>query len=513
MPTSVPKESASVLIVDDDKTLRLLMRESLEQAGFSVEEAADGRQAVALFMHKRPDLVLLDVMMPDMDGIHTCSALRKLPGGANIPIIIVTGLENVDFITQAYEAEATDFITKPLNWTLLSHRVRYVLRASQALEDLSRSQGALQEREERLKAIFETASDLIVTLDLACVFTSVNRAVEVALGFDRADLIGKPLDHFLAPTTADQMRGRLERGLRHEPLAPDFELEVKHSDGSLIPFRAKARFLKEDGQRVGLVCVLRDISHERALELQRAEFLSMLTHDIRNPMSVISGCTELLLEAAQARDDQLEEDVLQRIHSNARTVRSLVTNYLDCSKIEAGCFTLSKQSLTLNDLLQRVIRQYETEAQRQSLTISTHLQNCLPLCEGDILCLERIFTNLIHNAIKFTPEGGQIMIRSQLSKACIVVSVSDTGPGIPSTELAGLFQKYHRALQTRSTQGVGLGLFIAQTLTEAHGGKISVTSIVGQGTCFRVELPVAATPDQAQDKSLELAVRAEAQLL
>lgn len=498
MPSNAPKEPASVLIVDDDKTVRLLMRESLEKSGFTIEEATSGQQAVTIFMRMQPDIILLDVMMPEMDGIHTCRALRSLPGGANVPVVIVTGLENVDFITKAYEAEATDFIIKPLNWRLLSHRVRYVLRASQALEELSCSQGALREREERLKTIFETASDLIVTLDLNGVVTSVNRAVEVALGLDRVDVIGQPLDAFLLPASAGQMRERLERGLQHEPLSPDFELEVKRSDGSLIPFKAKARFLKEEDRRVGLVCVLRDITHEKALAQQRAEFLSMLTHDIRNPISVISGCTELLIEAAQKRKDRLEEDILQRIHSNALTVRSLVTNYLDCSQIEAGCLTLSKQPLNLNDILHRIVRQYETEAQRQSLTISTQLQASLPLFKGDILCLERIFTNLIYNAIKFTPEGGRIVIRSQLYEASIIASVTDTGPGIPSTELSGLFKKYHRAPQTQPTEGIGLGLFIAQTLTEAHGGRISATSTVGQGTCFTVELPVSPTLNQDQ---------------
>ena len=513
MEINALKESAFVLVVDDDKTMRLLMRESLEKDGFIVEEAADGQQAVATFMRMQPDIILLDVMMPEMDGIHTCSILRSLPGGENIPVVMVTGLENVELIKKAYEAGATDFITKPLNWILLSHRVRYVLRASQTLEELSRSQSALREREERLNAIFETASDLIVTLDLDGVFTSVNRAVEIALGLNRVEMIDRPLAALLTPTSATQMHERLARALRHEPLSPDFELEAKRSDGSLVPFKAKARFLKEDGQRVGLVCVLRDITQEKALEQQRAEFLSMLTHDIRNPISVISGCTELLIETAQEREDHLGEDLLRRIHGNALTVRSLVTNYLDCSKIEAGCLSLSKQPLSLNDVLNRVVRQYETEAQRHSLTLSTQLQDSLPLFAGDALGLERIFTNLLHNAIKFTPEGGRIVIRSQLYEDSIMASVTDTGPGISSTELPGLFKKYHRAVQTQSKEGTGLGLFIAQTLTEAHGGKILAASTLGQGTCFTVQLPLSPAIDQDQGQPVVAEARAEASLV
>ena len=496
MQITAPKESPSVLVVDDDKTMRLLMRESLEKDGFIVEEAADGYQAVATFMRMHPDIVLLDVMMPQMDGIDTCSELRKFPGGENVPVVMVTGLENVEFIKRAYKAGATDFITKPLNWVLLSHRVRYVLRASQTVEELCRSQEALREREERLQAIFETASDLIVTLDLDGTFTSVNRAAEITLGLDRTDLIGQPFTSFLTSSSASYAQERLQKALQRDPVSPTFEIEACRSDGTHVPLEAKARFLKEQSQRVGMVCVLRDITQEKALKQQRAEFLSMLTHDIRNPISVISGCTELLIETAQAREDEVEEDILRKIHGNTLTVRSLVTNYLDCSKIEAGHLTLAKQRLDLNDILRQVVRQYETEAQRQGLTLLAPLSNSLPLFEADPLGLERIFTNLLHNAIKFTPEGGNITIFSEQHHDTLFASVADTGPGIDPQELPELFHKYHRATQTQVKEGTGLGLFIAKTLTEAHGGQISATSTVGQGTMFTVQLPLQHTPQQ-----------------
>jgi two-component system sensor histidine kinase ResE len=281
-------------------------------------------------------------------------------------------------------------------------------------------------------------------------------------------------------------------------VSPTFEIEACRSDETCVPLEARARFLKEQGQRMGLVCVLRDITHEKALEQQRTEFLSMLTHDIRNPIGVISGYTELLIETAQARHDQVEEDILRRIHGNTLTVCSLVSNYLDYSKIEAGRLTLAKQRLDLNDILRRVVRQYETEAQRQGLTLAVHLSESLPMFEADPLGLERIFTNLLHNAIKFSLAGGCITICSEWHHGTLLASVADTGPGIEPQELPQLFHKYHRATQMRAKEGSGLGLFIAKTLTEAHGGQISATSTVGQGTIFTVQLPVQNTPPQLE---------------
>ena len=127
---------ARALLVDDDPVMRILVREALEQCGLIVDEAEDGRQALSAYKSMRPDIVLMDVMMPLMDGFEACRLLRANPEGDRTPVIMVTGLEDFDSITQAYEAGATDFVTKPINAVVLSHRVRYMLRASRALGDL-----------------------------------------------------------------------------------------------------------------------------------------------------------------------------------------------------------------------------------------------------------------------------------------------------------------------------------------------------------------------------------------
>jgi signal transduction histidine kinase len=132
-----------VLIIDDDTVARLLAREALEQSGWSVEEAENGRLGLEVFIKRRPDLVLLDILMPEMDGFAVCTELRKLPEGTHTPVLIMTGLEDYQSITQAYDAGATDFIVKPINGLLLGHRVRYMLRAGQAMRDLRESQDKL----------------------------------------------------------------------------------------------------------------------------------------------------------------------------------------------------------------------------------------------------------------------------------------------------------------------------------------------------------------------------------
>jgi diguanylate cyclase (GGDEF)-like protein/PAS domain S-box-containing protein len=133
------------LVVDDDITLRVLAREALEQAGLRVEDAATGREALDAFQREAPEIVLLDVMMPEMDGFAACAAIRRLPLGATVPIMIMTGLDDVESIAKAYDAGATDFVTKPWNALILSHRVRYMLRASQAVDALRENERSLAE--------------------------------------------------------------------------------------------------------------------------------------------------------------------------------------------------------------------------------------------------------------------------------------------------------------------------------------------------------------------------------
>ena len=154
----------TVLIVDDDAIARLLTREALEQSGWSVEEAENGRLGLEAFIKHPPDLVLLDILMPEMDGFAVCTELRKLPEGIHTPVLIMTGLEDYRSITQAYDVGATDFIVKPINGLLLGHRVRYMLRAGQAMRDLRDSQDKLVQARDAALEGARVKSEFLATI-------------------------------------------------------------------------------------------------------------------------------------------------------------------------------------------------------------------------------------------------------------------------------------------------------------------------------------------------------------
>jgi PAS domain S-box-containing protein len=352
-----------------------------------------------------------------------------------------------------------------------------------------RAENALREREARLAAVFRAVNDVIVTFDLDETITGVNRAIERVFGYKPEEVRGQPSVVLVTPESAALSRARTVRAWRGESLPALFEVEGVHKNGRRIPLEASASFLYEGNKPVGLVSVLRDISFKKELERQRADFLAMLTHDIKNPMQVILGCSELLSEESLTEEQYA---LLRRLHSNALTVHSLVTNYLDLSKIESGHLTLRTQPLLINVLLRQVGQQYEAEAERRDLALRFQLQDDLPPVEGDPLALERVFANLLYNAIKFTPGFGQITVHSALRDNSVVVRIADSGPGIAPEELASLFEKYRQAKEVRTTEGAGLGLFIVRALVEAHGGQVEAESIPGQGACFSVFLPVTS---------------------
>ena len=219
----------------------------------------------------------------------------------------------------------------------------------------------------------------------------------------------------------------------------------------------------------------------------RADFLSMITHDIKAPLTVILGYTELLTDT-DSRSTEMPPDVLEHIRESGEKIHALVSNFLDVSRIEAGGLVLDRRVMDLRGLVAQAVDQHAWSARRKGLALSIH-SGALPSIVADESQMERVVGNLIGNAIKYTPEGGAIRVMMGRQNGHVTVAVRDTGRGIPAHELPHLFERYRRVRDKHRTEGTGLGLFIAKTIVEAHGGQIHVESAPGIGSTFTVLLP------------------------
>jgi PAS domain S-box-containing protein len=481
---------ARIMVVEDERITARNIQQRLTGLGYAVTAVvASGEDAIRKAEETRPDLILMDIRLEgEMDGVEAAEHIRTR---FHIPVIYLTAYADDSMLRRARATEPFGYLLKPFDARELHATIQMALYRR-------KMEQALRESEERYRGIFESANDIIATFTLDGIITTVNRGTEVLLGWPRKEVIGRHFSRFLTPASVEAIAERERRIKAGGRVAASYEVEVVRKDGRIVPCEIRARFVRNHRrQPVSILAILRDISERKTLERQRIEFLAMLTHDIRNPLGVVLGYTDLLLDEALARGLDDMGEMLRRVQSNVLTVYSLVTNYLDFSKLEAGQVVMTEEPVDLNALLGRVAHQYETEARLRGVTFASALQDGLPAVAGSPLALERVFANLVHNALKVSPGGGQVTIATGRRGHEAVVTVADTGPGIAAEELPRLFEKYHQVQRSDYRAGYGLGLFIVKSLVEAQGGRIEVETALGAGTRFLVFLPVMGEDEQA----------------
>lgn len=218
--------------------------------------------------------------------------------------------------------------------------------------------------------------------------------------------------------------------------------------------------------------------------------VSALAHDIKNPLGIIMGYAELKLDEAEGREDRGEFSVWSRVEDSGRRIVNLVTGFLEASKAESNKLKIGEKPVLVNRLLREAIQQQQSEVQRKGLILEVDLEERLPDVRGDEGQLDRVFWNLIGNAIKFTRSGGKVKIRSWRDDGHICVAVQDTGVGISQENLPLLFSQFRRLKGSEKIEGTGLGLFIVKTIIEAHKGTVWAESQEGQGATFTVRIPI-----------------------
>ena len=226
-------------------------------------------------------------------------------------------------------------------------------------------------------------------------------------------------------------------------------------------------------------------------ERVKMDLVSALAHDIKSPLGIIIGYAEVLMDQLTGHgENKGKVEILERVQENAQRIVNLVTGFLDASKAESGKLEIAHRPVLVNDLIKEVARQQQSDLAKKGLTVELGLDERLPELLGDQAQLERVFWNLIGNAIKFTPAGGKITIGSRRDGSHVCVSIRDTGIGIPRDELPLLFSQFKRLKGSARIEGTGLGLFIVKTIVEAHKGTVQAESVDGQGSTFTVRVPI-----------------------
>lgn len=364
-------------------------------------------------------------------------------------------------------------------------------------EELQTQMKALTDRQNTLSAVLAHMADGVIITDSKDRIELINPAAAKILGVSEKEAIGQRF----AAIVRDHQIVEIWRRCQEKGMEQSDAVEMGRH-GPFLRVIATPLRAREQG---GCLVLLQDLTQIRRLETVRRDFISNVSHELRTPLASLKALVETLKEGALNKPS-VARRFLDHMEAEIDSVTKMVEELLELSRIESGQAPMRLAPTTLTEILLLPLERLRPQIERAGLSLTMELPPELPPVLVDVEQMQRVITNLVQNAIKFTPSGGQITIRAYPASperaptpsfeppAELVVEISDTGIGIPAEHLPRIFERFYKVDRARSGGGAGLGLAIAKHIVEAHGGRIWAESVEGQGSTFRFTLPVASVP-------------------
>lgn len=539
-PTSATARRPLILHVEDREGPRYVKSRILHRADFTVLEASTGQAALSLVRQHSPELVLLGTRLPDIDGLEVCRLIKADPQTARTLVLLTSpGMTDSHRRAQALNGGADSFLVEPVEPEELVSSIHALLRMRGAEDAYSRTSQALHENEDLFRQLAEALADVVWVFDPAARrFLFVSPSFEALWGRPATAVLKEPKRwvDWVVPEDRDRMSTEWDTMLRDGRLDTEFQLERPTGEIREVHMRAFP-VRGADGRCLRVAGICQDVTRhnraERALhneERRKDEFLAMLAHELRNPLAPMRSAVDLLQRGAPSREDMFRaRDIIGR---QLRHLTRLVDDLLDVSRFNQGKITLRRDLVELRSALNTAVETVRPllDMRRHTLRLSLPEQP-LPVC-GDMVRLTQIFANLLHNAAKYTPEGGTLSVTATVASSAtgdkVAVRVADNGAGLSPMLQRQLFDPLapavHDAASAESQdghdapshaehddqlapdalsdddghpdnlaarEGPGIGLTLVQKLVVLHGGRVSAESPGrGQGSTFIVELPV-----------------------
>jgi len=504
----------SVLVVDDEASHIRAVERVLMDLPVRIQSAPNGHAALQTIDLMPPDLVILDVLMPDMDGFEVCRRIKSEPSSSGSMVLLLSARCDVQDRLQGYEAGADDYLGKPYDPEELRAKCRTLCRLKEARDQLAES-------EERFRGIAGSATDAVIMLDDRGRVTYWNPAAERILGYTSDEIMGKEL-HRLVLKDEDHKRFNagflgFSRSGKGPVVGGVREIAGRRKGGEDFPAEISVAGLKLKG-RWNAVGIVRDISERKEAERQilearrvaddanraKGEFLASMSHEIRTPMNAIIGMTDLVLDTPLSK---VQRDYMETVKSAGEALLHLLNDILDFSKMESKRVELEHVEFNLRESLGDFLKPVAISAHQKGLELAYHVSESIAeVLVGDPARLRQIVVNLVGNAIKFT-DRGEVVVRVEpegpaQGHEILHFSVADTGVGITPEQQDRIFEPFTQADGSiaRRYGGTGLGLAISKGLAEYMGGRMWVEGKPGKGTVFHFTasfgIPEASrTPD------------------
>jgi PAS domain S-box-containing protein len=487
-------EKGKILVIDDEAVMRDGCCRILAKEGCEVITAPNGEEGLAAIKEDPQgiEVVLVDLKMPGMGGMEVLEAAREV--NPALLIVVITGYATVDSAVEAMKKGAYDFIPKPFTPDQLRlvvsralEKRRLELEAEQLRAEAARSLRDVATEKSKVRTIVNCMADGILVTDREGRIVLTNPAAGRMLGLGGKAVIEQPLR--VAVANERLIEGAQGVVSPANPEVTTISQELRIGD-SLIRAHTAA-VMSDEGEALGTVTVMEDVTYLLELDRMKGDFIAMVSHELRSPIAAIGQNINLILDGLAGETTEKQRHLLTRAKERSKGLLDLIADLLEISKIDAGMAMQRKEPLQVEQVVGTVAELMEGEARAKGITLSAEFGPSLPPVLGDKDNLEGVFTNVVSNAIKYTPEGGTVTIAVGADGDYVKTVVKDTGIGISPEDLPRIFDKFSRVKseKTRGIVGTGLGLCIVKSIVEAHLGSISVESEEGRGTTVTVLLP------------------------
>ncbi|OBV39817.1 hybrid sensor histidine kinase/response regulator [Janthinobacterium psychrotolerans] len=440
----IKPDEIEILIVEDSPTQAERLRRLIQSLHYNARVAANGQLALAAIRERKPHLVLSDIVMPEMNGYDLCRAIKADPTLRDIPVILVTSLNDPKDIIRGIECGADNFIRKPYAEDYLLNRISHMLMNQKLRKNQNVEIGIalyLGDQKHFINAERQQILDLLIS--------TYEQAVQV--------------------------NGELQA---RERQVIELNMRLAHHAAEL--------------ETTNREIALKNLELAEASRMKSA-FIANMSHELRTPLNAIIGFTGALLMKLPGPLTVDQDKQLTTIRASARHLLSLINDILDVAKIEAGKLTLSIEPVPCHDLIAEVAETLRPLAQQKGLTLEVDAGAHAVVIDTDRRALTQILINLLNNAIKFTEQGSvriRLAQREEDGARVTEMSITDSGAGIKEEDQAKLFQAFSQldSTSTRHAEGAGLGLYLCQNLANAIGGALFFNSDYGQGSTFTLAL-------------------------
>ncbi len=352
------------------------------------------------------------------------------------------------------------------------------------------------EQQAEAEALFTSIGDGAISTDEFGRITRVNPAAQYLLGFSEAELLGAWFPKIITAVTFDEAPVNLidrpitKAFLTGKPISE--KLYYRRKNGQKLPVAATVSPILLDGKPLGAIEVFRDITLEQEVDRMKSEFISLASHQLRTPLSAIKTYTHMLFDGYMGELNAAQKNSLSTIIGASNRMNELISTLLNITRMESGTIAVTPKAVRIDSVADDVVKELSLMAGSKSIKLAVSVKPDTGIhLTTDALILKEVLTNLVSNAIKYTPEKGNVDVKLRVERGNVITEVRDSGWGIPKFSQDQIFSKFFRAhnIVKRETTGTGLGLYLVKGLIDALGGRIWFTSEEGKGTSFFFSLP------------------------